>query len=1211
MRLRSPGHEAWRHQRSGPMHLKRVEMKNFKSFRDADVPFQEGFTGITGPNGSGKSNISDAILFVLGTSSSKAIRAGRLADLIHNGGTDGKPRDECKVSLLFDNTDRTIPLDEDEIRLTRRLKRSPSDPDRVNSYYYVNGDSSTLTEFEDLLSHARISADGYNIVQQGDVTRIVTMSNTERRKILDEIAGITRFDGEINDAERQRDEVEENLERTRLILREVNQHLKQLTKEKDRAARYRKLQDELETVKGKLAKKQVYGLVQELNNVHASIESYQEEGTKLEIERTTAIEEINEVEQRLEDLDEKMAELGGEDAKKRQQELQSLKEDLATARQMANHFKNEVQEVKIDLNEAQADHAQAEDNLKGILEEKQEVQDALSSWRDEAETLTEDLEATKAKISEGSERSQELQRSLAKLKQRYESAQDDRHEAHLHKESLEERLERIEAEHLETEEALETAKFETKDLRWAAKEAKKEHEALKEEKDQIQQELFEAKKAQADLNKAIQDLEPEIRELRNKYTQRKAEFEAAANVGGFSRAVEAILEARDTGTLEGIHGTIAELGEPPEDLETALEICAGGAMQAVIVEDDQVASEAIQYLKKNKLGRVKFLPLNKLSYRRPQGKALMASRDDRAIGFAVDLIDYDEAYKPAFSYVFRSTLIVENLEAARQLMGGVRLVTKNGELIDAGGAMTGGSIRKRKRAGFNVQRKDQLEELGKKLRAKVTEKETLEAQERQRADEVRQHREKVRELESELVKQETKHNEAKRQAEDANARIESLEETLDALQERLEKTQTDLEEATHAFETADEELERLEAKRDEKSEALMQSTQQALADKLETLREERESIRDTLSEFEARREALEEKERIARERRDEIAQRVVELEAKRDEHKAEIEGYQAKQENLQEEINVLEELVNEHDAQVQDVREEREKWLEKKYQLENKRDRIQDNIDANQDLVVQFKGRIPVIESNLEEAQNELDAMEVDIPEDVPESQQELKKESSRLEGAMTRLEPVNMRALEEYEEQEKRKDELEDELERLERERESLIELTEELIGRKKDALMTVFEEVNENFQETFKKLSGGGEARLELENAVDPFEGGLILKSQPHGKKVHRLEALSGGEKSLTALSFIFAIQRYAPSPFYVLDEVDMFLDGVNSELIAKMVRENSQRAQFIMVSLRKVTLKLADHVYGVTMRDGITQILGTVNVDDIVHTEELEAP
>ncbi len=1193
------------------MHLKRVEMDNFKSFRHAEVPFKEGFTGITGPNGSGKSNISDAILFVLGTTSSKAIRAGRLADLIHNGGGKGKAAKECKVSLILDNRDRTIPLDVDEIKLTRRIKKSPSDPERVNSYYYVNGESSSLTEFEDLLSHARIHADGYNIVQQGDVTRIVTMSNTERRRILDEIAGITRFDSEIDEADAQREEVEDNLERTRLILREVDQQLRQLSREKERAAEYRDLQETLLDVKAKLAKKRVIGLEKELANVHESVESYQEEGQRLSEKRAEVTEQLEQVERDLEAIDQEMAELGGDEARERQQKLQALREETATARQMANHFKDELQDVRSDLQQAQADHARTEDALNKVLEETDEVAGAQEKWGEEAEAVTTELEETKQQISEGSDRSHDLQRTLAKLKQSYEKAQDARHEAQLKVDALQDKAERLELELTEAEERLETARFETKDLRYAAKQARKTHGELEERKEELSEDLFEKKKAQAELNEALNELEPEVRALRNKYSQLKAEFEAAENVGGFSRAVEAILEARDKGELKGICGTIAELGDPPEDLQTALEISAGGAMQAIVVESDQHASQAIAYLKRKKLGRAKFLPLNKLSYRRPQGKALMASRDEAAVGFAIDLIEFDDDYKPAFSYVFRSTLIVEDLDSARRLMGGVRLVTKDGELIDAGGAMTGGSMSKRRRAGFGAKRKDELEKLGKELRAKVTQQETLATQVQDAAEEVRQLSEQMREVDAEIVKHETKRSEAERQAGEAEARIEGLQDKVDELTADLERAESELESSRETLAEHEAKLEKLEAKRDEKGQELMASTQKALADKLEELREQRDGIKDTLRDLDARAQALEEKEKLARDRRDEQAQRVAELEAKRDEQEAEIEGYQAKEAQLKEEISVLEELVGAHDEQVEELRDERDRLLEEKYKKENERDRVQDAMDANSDLVIQFKGRIPVVRSSLEEAKQELAELDTEIPDEVPEAQDDLKAELRDVEGRMQRLEPVNMRALEEYEEQEGRKDELETELERLERERESLIELTDELVGHKKESLMKVFDEVNENFEEMFEALSGGGKAKLELENPVDPFEGGLILRSQPSGKKVTRLEALSGGEKSLTALSFIFAIQRYAPSPFYVLDEVDMFLDGVNSELVANMVRRNANHAQFIMVSLRKVTLKLADHVYGVTMREGITQILGHVDVDGITHTEELKAP
>ncbi len=1190
------------------MYLKRLEVKNFKSFGTSkSIPFLEGFTCITGPNGSGKSNIGDAILFVLGPRSSKAIRAGNLTDLIWNGGKEGTPARECVVSLIFDNEDRLLPIDSDEVTFTRRVKVSKSS-DNYYSYYYVNGESSSAGEFDELMAHAGMSADGYNIVQQGDVTRIVEMGNLDRRRILDDIAGITQFDADIDKANEERAEVEENLERIGIILDEIDRQLETLKEEKAAAERYRDLKDTLHLEKAKLAAKRKANLEQELAKVEREIASYEEERESL-VERLEELQgDVREAQGELEGIEEEIAEKGGEEARKLKERIDELKQDIVRHTERVNYSRTEIQEIKKERAAVEEDLRRVEKQLGEVQEEREEQGNRLQELRGDLEERTDELETLRDDVSQSTGRVGELQRDLAQLKQRYEEKQKALHEAKLEADRLADKRDRLSIRVSEVEDRVETQEFELKDLEWSLKELRKESGSGESTVEELEQELLEKKKEESELTEEIKELEPAIRSLQNKYGQLKAEQEASENMArGYTRAVQAIIEARDRGELEGICGTIAELATVPSKYETALEITAGGRLQAVITETDADAAQAIEYLKRKNVGRVTFLPLSKINPRKPRGKAHLAARDDDSEGFALDLVEFDDKYRPAFWYVLRDTVIVRDLDTARRLMGGVQMVTLDGEKIDAGGAMTGGSSNRSRRLKFGQQRKDELEKAAKELRAAKAHHEQL-------GERLTELRDEIRDVEEEL-------RDARASTESKEEKLEELEATrgevegkLEQFRNELEEAQSDLEDAETKLTTTQEQvadlkshLEDLDEEREAKNKALHQAMQKDEAQELQRLEAEVADLREEVRDAEGQVETVEQRIELVEERRDELQGKLESIAEEREEHETAIEEHTELRESLQEDLDELLAVEAEQDEELQELRDRRDRVYQRKTELESRCGKVSDKIDTTDDLIVGLRTRIPTIEDKLAEASFELDGYDVELPDVIEESQDDLRSEVRSLDREIESLGDVNMRAIEEWERQSERKEELTTELERLEEQRDNLVELVEEIVERKTGRFMEVFDEINENFQRVFSRLSDGGKARLELEHPDDPFEGGLIMKSQPKGKKVTRLEALSGGEKSLTSMAFIFAIQEYEPSPFYYLDEVDQNLDGVNSELLARMIKANSRQSQVIMVSLRKVSLKESDHVYGVTMTDsGVSEVLGEVNIEEIVHEE-----
>lgn len=1187
------------------MHLKSVEMENFKSFgRRVEVPFLEGFTAITGPNGSGKSNIADAILFVLGPRSGKAIRAGRLTDLIFNGGKSKKGADHCKVSLTFDNRDRTIPLEEDDVSLTRLVRKSKTNKDDYYSHYYVNGRASSQGEFENLLAHARISADGYNIVQQGDVTRIVTLTPLERRRLLDDIAGITAFDEDIEKAERKRVEVEQNLERIGIILGEILHQLKALDRDRDAAQKFRDLKAEQEQLRAKLAWRRAKDARDELQRIADSHARHTEERAKSEHDLEKLKARVAEAEQRLRGAEERMAALGGEEAKQVRAQVEEVRLALQLAKEQVNHAKGEIAELKEARGRAQAELARVQKEQKGLDKERAALQQQKAKLQERLEAKAQALEQVREAVSHSNTTTGDLNRQLAQLKVEHEKLAAQLHELGLERDRLQERAERLKGAVAEGEELLKTTEFELKDVEFHLKELRKETEGSGKSADQLRKEHLAKKKEEAELTRQLNELEPTIRRLRNEYAHLKAESDAAQNVQrGYNRAVNAVLEARDTGKLRGICGTIAELGKCEGKLEPAMEVAAGGRMAAIVTEDDASAAQAIEFLKKHQLGRATFLPLNKMVPGRPAGKPLMAVRDADAVGFAIDLVKFDERYRNAFWYVFRDTVVVKGLDAARRLMGGVRLVTMGGELIDAGGAMTGG-LEAQSSLKFGGAGKGDLEKLGKQLRAAVEHQEKL-------SNQLLELREALAGIEEQLKSagivgagRETKLGDLELKQKEYETKLRAQEDALAQARRELKECDATLEKLEKQVGQLREKLQEMEKERDAKGKLMLKATSKELAAEMEGLQAETLALGEQARDADATLATLAKQLELVAQRAGELEGRVQEAGQAIEGHAGTIEAKKAEAEMLEEKLKVLLKVEEEKTGELKELQQARDGAYEERVGLQAKMESLADRIDSLGDLLVGLEAKKPGLEQEAQEAEQELAQGPSKVEGEVAEELDQLKQRLRRVEQGIEALGGVNFRALEEYDAQSQRKGELEGEVQRLNLQREELLKLVEEITGKKKEGLMKVFGEINANFARVFAKLSDGGIAELRLENPERPFEGGLIIRAQPKGKKVNRLESLSGGEKSLTALALIFAVQEYAPSPFYVLDEVDMFLDGVNAEKVAQLVRASSRQAQFLMVSLRKVTLKEADHVYGVTMTsDAQTDIVGEVRIDEIV--------
>ena len=1192
------------------MFLKEIQMENFKSFgRKISIPFLRGYTAITGPNGSGKSNIADAILFVLGPKSSKAIRAGKLTDLIWNGGKEKKGADYSQVSLLFDNSDRQIPIEADDVKLTRYIGLSPSVDGGYNSYFYINDRKSSLSEFDSLLAHARISAEGYNLVQQGDVQKIVSMSSVDRRRILDNIAGITKFDDDISQAEGKRRETEENLERIRIILDEIDKQLAQLEADREGALKYKELNGRLTTAKAQMAYKNRDLIERQITGTKEQITKHEADKAKLVAQKEDLRKQLDAAVARLSELEQEMADRGGEEAKQLKEKLDTLRIERARASDGIETSNETLKQLRPESAEANKEKTKVVKETDGLAREKTNVDKRIAELEGLIKEADKDLHDVDDLASKSDAKVLGIQKQIIALNNEIDQVEEGLKGIVLEGDRTKESMQRVESEIAQLEDTRKQYQVEYDDADWQLKELRSSTKESGKSLQKLQQEFHEKRNEEAKLARQQADLQGAILSLTRQYAQLKAEADVAENLKrGYNSAVSAILETRETGAIKGIHGTVAQLAHVEPAYETAIVTSAGARMQAIIVDDDAVAAECIDYLKKRKIGRATFLPLNKMLVGKPRGKAILVAKE--CLGFAIDLCHFDEKYRDAFFYVFGDTLVVQTLDEARKWMGGVRLVTLEGELIESSGAMVGGDMEKT-RIKFGAGSASELEKIAEKLREAQAEAERV----ANRLDELRK---EILDLEDQLkdfggktgaVEVKASTLEAKRK--EFATKVATADKDLTDRKSRFEdakKTAMRIEEDLAKFTKA---VDALKGKRDERKKAVMEATPQQISSKMKELMTRRAALAEELSGLRSKLEAMSTQTQFLEERRTELDARLSSLDDQRKEHEKRIETFQNSLGRLETEIRGLEKTETQMGKKMKDLQDARDAAYKEKTDRDADLDKVTHKIETKEDFLLKMQTELKVQEEQLTEAERVMTEMAVELKESRLPSLEELKKTISECDAAINALGPINLRALEDYDAQHARAVELKDEFRRLEGQRQELINLVAQLTDRKKEGLAKIFTAINENFKRVYAELSEGGEAELVLENAEDPFQAGLIVKAKPPHKKVLRLEALSGGEKSLVSMAFIFSIQEYDPSPFYMLDEIDQNLDAINAEKVARMIRRNSSTAQFVQISLRKVTLKEADHLIGATiMPGGTSEIIMRVNLADIEDEKTKEA-
>ena len=1171
------------------MFLKALEMENFKSFRgEVVIPLDRGFSAITGPNGSGKSNCGDAIQFVLGPKSTRTIRAQNTKQLIFNGAEGYKPARSCVVTLVFGNPvlsngRRRLPIENDEVRMTRSIRLTASD--NVVSTYLLDGEESSQKSFHRLLNAANARPDGYNIVLQGDVTGLARMTPIERRKVLDGVAGVTSYDDEIRKAKKQKESVDSYIERIGMLQEEQQVRLKELEQERKVAMKAQSITDELTTSRAQRYQAMYASLGMELEHQIAEQLRFVEEATELEQQVKAGSKTLVELDDRIGEIQKQIDALLGDEG-------DGLSKAIHDLRVQIDRDKDRIEDslqANIDDGEEReqvlARYEEAEVALNALLEE------ATTSQRqmEEAQRMLEEAQAEEDKVRallEGSGKNHaELNRSLSEAIAGLEKAKEAVAAAQSDVDRTAAQAELVEANLAKAQEAAEESRLELEE-----KEA--EFNALgggkKVDRSSLTKNILEAERSESRLLEEAGAVERKMTETERQLRSARAELENKSNSKGMAGGAAAILGARDRGEIKGIIGTIAELCAPIDsEHEIALATAFGGAMTSVVVDSDEVAAEAIRWLAQRKAGRATFLPLNKLTTSRAGGKAMMVARKPGVIGFAYELLEYDARIDTAIRFALRNTLIVQNLDIARQNMGGVRLVTMRGDVTEAGGAMVGGS-RQRMSVSFGggIAGAKEVERLTAEIERLRLISDTVSAALAGVRKEQQTLRQQINELANEdgAIQRETLRAEVttfKKNHSKAIGVVQGLKDDLQRL-ESLASSQLEL------LDEAESKVADAEVLRGSAQSALEDASPQHLKDRLHECTVKRTQAEGIRSNADVSLRSISERENLLTSSVSSEKERLGQIDMA---VKERLENVATLKQNVAENNEVLAEKEAERAQFLEEnkgLEDERIELVEERASLNSTLTQKSSQARSHRTLSTELERTIQAKRKELYDVEMEMVAVGIQAPDEgtVLDSVADIDRRIRRLERRLEEFGAVNMRAIEQYDAVEQRLEEMEGDFKKLQDRKKHLIDVAERLEEQRKVRLIAVLEKVNENFKKVYKSLSNGGRGELYLENKEEPFKGGLELWAQPKGKSSNvTRHQLSGGEQSVAALALIFAIQDYDPSPFYYFDEVDQNLDSVNAECIAKMCRERSKAAQFIMVTLRKVSLQLADHHIGIT--------------------------
>jgi len=1148
-----------------PTKITRLILDGFKSFgKRTELLFEDGFNVVLGPNGSGKSNILDALCFVLGKRSSKELRAEKASNLIYNGGKTKNPSKLAEVSIVFDNGRRIFPLDDDSIKVTRLVNQEG------NSKYKINGKTKTRQEVIELLSSAKINPDGYNIILQGDIIRLVEMSPVERRQIIEEIAGISVYEEKKLQALNELAKVDEKLNEAAITLRERKSRVDELKNERDQALKHKELNDKIKQNKASYCKRQLDKKTGERTSLEEKGGKHKEKLTKFQSSIAKLREEVQKRKESIQAINREIESTGNTDQIRLQKHVEQLRVGVETNKQRISTCQNEI-------NRVQQRKEQLSKNLEDIGAKIIELGSQSASFAERKKFVDQQIADLDKKIKDFKKKHQlgedsEIDKEIEKLDKVAEERQKqlqtlrEQQQGFLReKDKVEFQLQTIDSQITKVLELEQQHKDEIVLLKRKKEQFKK---TVLELNDLLNQDSEQAGQLASDKG-GIQKLQEERAKLEVKQVGIRETL--AANI-----AVQKVMENR--GKIGEVYGTVAELGQTESKYALALEVAAAQKVHSIVVEDDQTAARAIKFLRSQKLGVATFLPLNKIKGHKSDAKDVLTQPG--VVGMAIDLIEFDPKFKDVFGYVFGNTVVVDSIDTARRIgIGKIKMVTLEGDLCEFSGAMTGGH-RHKKTGSFKEKEVAQaLEDIDKRLHSFERGVSKLEEARTGNEEKITRLRELKANLEGEIIKTEkslhldsSDLDATKNYKEELTKKHKVVAGQLTGMEDRIaEETQS---------------LTQLKIKRQELKNRMMELRNPRLLAELNAYEQKRKEFAEELMGITGELKNLETQSR--------------EIFGKEKENIAKILGDLDKEaEAFGSEIKDVTMLIEQQQGELKKKEVEQEQFQSQFKTLFEKQKKLQDEVAEHEQKVLGIEEQARKEELTLNtysieiaRVNAELAGLEAEFAQypgielDLQKPEEKLKEEITEFERLMITIGNVNLRALDIYDAAEKEYNELVQKRAVLVNEKNEVITLMNEIETSKKDLFTNTLNIVNDQFKRFFAALSTKGDAYLELENAEQPFEGGLSIKVKLTGNKFLDIRSLSGGEKTMTALAFLFAIQEHEPAAFYILDEVDAALDKANSDKLAKLIRSYCTKAQYIVISHNDNVIAEGDALYGVSM-------------------------
>ncbi|MBO4637461.1 MAG: chromosome segregation protein SMC [Clostridiales bacterium] len=1181
------------------MHLKKLELQGFKSFPEYTlIEFDQGMTAVVGPNGSGKSNVTDAIRWVLGEQSVKSLRGGKMEDVIFNGTQSRKAMNYAEVSLTLDNSDRYVDIDYSEIQVTRRLYRSGE------SEYQINHVNCRLKDIVRLFLDTGLGKDGYSIVGQGRVDEILSTKSEDRRRVIEEASGITKFKVRKEEAERKLNSTEQNLIRIDDIVGEISERIEPLKEQAAKAETYHKSYESLK-------ENDIALLLRTIDDANKAMGDSASVKDQLEAEIKTQEDRYLELRGSNKDLTDKAERLEIEIEEKRQ-ELSDLTEELHDVSSDRKIDEERLRAVKAKIEDNKAEEQKISEEIsesEKLLAQRTEEADKLLFEAEEKEKKAEELANTRNELLEQHKASE---MSSDKLKKDIENKNTELSEAREQIASKNSQIESID------ERIRESINNESN-----ASAILKELDTKKTETDKAWRELM---SQEGDVTSDISEREEKIKAVKTKGEKLLARYDAAnkkffsdksklrtltdleKRKEGYSESVRRLLNSveSDPSYKRKIYGVVGDLISTDHKYETAIETALGAAIHNVVTDTEQEASDLIGYLKNNRLGRVTFLPIENIEPRSLDPKVLSSAKKEKGfIGTADSLVECDLRIRDIISNLLGKIIICDDLDCARTIARGthhsVKVISLEGDSINPGGSLTGGSIRK-EAAGI-LGRGREIEELQKsvidqeqQLSIMEAERQQLDEQEGDLKREIAQLEEQLKYFSLERVKAESEYknisdriSEINDNISDHQKNIEELSSQKIRLQEDIEELETIISEVAAELTDYREDIEKNDTRAREFTEKL---------DKLRDQISEGRSARDSIL---AQRNGIM---ALADHIRSEIHRKEYSLEALRgenDENKntseelvRAISNADARMEVLRKKADNLSEKISELNASKAETDKSLSGFLEK---MESINDTINSLREKHSSLVIKYDKYITAIDVSKNRLWEDYETTYDNVKGKYPEVTNiaETTKIVNSLKNKIRSLGPVNIAAIEEYKEISERYEFLMAQRNDIAEAKANLESVIADLVEEMRKQFTEQFSIINANFKQVFTDLFGGGNAEIILEDESDVLSCNIEIKAQPPGKKLQNLTLLSGGERCLTAIALLFAILSLRPSPFVVLDEVEAALDDVNISRFTDFVRRYTVRSQFILVTHRKGTMEACDRMYGVTMQErGISKIL-----------------